>query len=117
MAVDGRGGEGERAGAAAAVRVVDGGGGFGVGGVIGVAAEVCGEGGEDAQAVVLRGRTDGPAGDFDDRRGWNVERVEHLSTPIDAIVDVDSTEVREWHAALRVGFREGRETVGERDDF
>ena len=51
MAVDGCRGEGERAWAAAAVRAV--GGGFGAVGVLWVATEVRGEGGENAQAVVL----------------------------------------------------------------
>ena len=64
---------------------------------------------------MLGGRADGPAGDFDRRCRRYIERIEHLTTPVDAIVDAERAEVREGNGAGEIAPRERREAVRERD--
>ena len=104
-AVDRRGGEGEGIWSSTT--------GSGVVFVLVFSAEVRGEGGQDAEAVVLGGRADGPARDFDRCLRRHVQRVERLATSIDAIMYAERAEAREGHGARREGRREGREAVGE----
>lgn len=96
MAIDGRGGEGER------VWPVDTAGGAGSSTKI-FSAEVCRKGRQDAEAVVFGGWTDGPAGDFD-RRCWrDGQRVEGLSTSVYTVMEVEAAKMWEGHGTRRVG--------------
>ena len=74
---------------------------------------MCGEGGEDPEAVELGGGAYGPAADHYRCCRRDIKHVEYLSTPVDSVRERCHSEAWEGHATWRKRGDERREAVFE----